>query len=288
MAFTSYPGVLSSNDDFYITEQQLYVSETTNSIFNMDVYDNMSPNSVFVWMRVLISNRLATCPEEWIGIFKRYNSGTYNNQYKILDFKRIDLEKKTLAEKTFMIIEQLPGMYRVQDQTTILKRGYWPSFNSPFDPDIQKESGYPENFEQKPDLIPKMHYFMGSRPSIMRRDQNTIQSNEDMMNFITRNDYKNDPYTRNNPSLAVAARYDLVEDTPKCHGLISAEMVTAKELIGKKQKKFHLITGPTHNGVDPYTWETSRCKNNPGTRHDGQVEKFEFEWFEHETILFDY
>ena len=55
--------------------------------------------------------------------------------------------------------------------------------------DIQKESGYPERFEERPDLIVKMHYFMGARPSIFRRDQNKVKSNEDYMDIITKNDY---------------------------------------------------------------------------------------------------
>ena len=49
VAFSSYFGSLSSIDDFYILDTDLYVTETTNPVLNMDLFDKISPKSlVFV------------------------------------------------------------------------------------------------------------------------------------------------------------------------------------------------------------------------------------------------
>ena len=79
IAMSSYPGAINSIDDFYITSQDLFVTETTNSIFNNSLYDLLSPESLLVWQRVMVANRLSTTGKEWVEIFARYNSGTYNN-----------------------------------------------------------------------------------------------------------------------------------------------------------------------------------------------------------------
>lgn len=39
LSFSSYPGELFSDDDFYITGAQLVVLETTNHIYNFSIYD---------------------------------------------------------------------------------------------------------------------------------------------------------------------------------------------------------------------------------------------------------
>lgn len=43
LSFSSYPGELFSDDDFYITGAQLVVLETTNHIYNFSVYEVSVP-----------------------------------------------------------------------------------------------------------------------------------------------------------------------------------------------------------------------------------------------------
>ncbi len=38
-------------------------------------------------MRAIIANLLATTGTEWAATFSKYNSGTYNNQWMIVDYK---------------------------------------------------------------------------------------------------------------------------------------------------------------------------------------------------------
>ena len=52
VAFSSYPGLLSSLDDFYLMGSSgLALVQTTNSIFNMDLYKLVTPESALAWQR---------------------------------------------------------------------------------------------------------------------------------------------------------------------------------------------------------------------------------------------
>ena len=122
-----YPGTLNSKDDFYITSADLYISETTNNIFNETLFDFLTPKTLMSWIRTMVVNRLSSSGKEWINIFKKYNSGTYNNQFQILDFKKINLtERKVEDSDVLRIIEQLPKYMKEPDMTQTLKFGYWP------------------------------------------------------------------------------------------------------------------------------------------------------------------
>ena len=65
----------------------------------------------------MVANRLAKSGEEWVEIFKRENSGTYNNQFQVLDLNKIDIKEKNINEKALMIIEQLPEYTESADVT---------------------------------------------------------------------------------------------------------------------------------------------------------------------------
>ena len=66
----------------------LTVLETTIDIYNIDLYKNIQPQSVPEWMRVTVANRLAMSGVEWVDKFFKYNDGTYNNEWMIVDYKQ--------------------------------------------------------------------------------------------------------------------------------------------------------------------------------------------------------
>ncbi|KAL0484729.1 hypothetical protein AKO1_011640 [Acrasis kona] len=88
ISFSSYPAVIASNDDFYITSQKMVVIETTNVLMKNDLYDIVKPNALLCWQRAMLANRLSTSSPEWVNIFSKHNSGTYNNQFMALDLKK--------------------------------------------------------------------------------------------------------------------------------------------------------------------------------------------------------
>ena len=48
------------------------------------------------------------------------------------------------------------------------------------------------------------------------------------------NDYKNDNYSENNPSNAIAGRGDLKDSYKSCHGAIDVKFISIKKLLEKK------------------------------------------------------
>ena len=82
-SFSSYPGMISSLDDFYLNHDTgLSMLQTTNNVFNTKLYDLIVPETLPAWFRVRAANALAETGEEWYETVKRENSGTYNNQVR--------------------------------------------------------------------------------------------------------------------------------------------------------------------------------------------------------------
>ena len=108
VAFSSYAGAISSTDDFFLMDNDLFVMETTNSIFNETLYSVLTPKSLLAWIRVVLANRLSSNGEEWVENFARENSGTCNNQWQVLDLNKIDLENERVvsSEEAIAFAEQ--------------------------------------------------------------------------------------------------------------------------------------------------------------------------------------
>jgi hypothetical protein len=77
---------LNSADDYYVLSPGLVVLETTINSYNESLWANIRSNAiVFEFVRSIVANRLATSGRELTHIFGSYNSGTYNDQFMIID-----------------------------------------------------------------------------------------------------------------------------------------------------------------------------------------------------------
>ena len=248
--------------------------ETTNIILNESLYDKTTPYSLLTWVRVILANRLASNGEEWTSIFKKENSGTYNNQYMILDLNLIDLKKKIIPKKSLMIIEQIPGETVVNDVTDVLKKGYWPSYNIPYSDYLYKKCGFIETLNES-SLIPNYDYNNCSRARIFRREQEKIKDIEGFKNMMRYNDYQNDPESYNEPSLTIACRYDLRYELNRqaCYGATDVKFASVKELLEGKNN-MHIISGPTNERQPTFSWSNTTCENYSVDRyyHEGLPE----------------
>ena len=221
--FTSYPGSIVSNDDFYVTSNDLSIIETTNTNFNDSIYKDISYNSLLNWQRVQIANRLSNNTNEWTNHFSYNQSGTYNNMYMVLDLKKINLKDGIIEDEAFKIIETLPKFFEINDITDYLKRGYWPSYNVPFSKEIYKRSLIEETIKKYPELKNDADYNMCSRAQIFRRNNTQVNDLESFKNLMRYNNYKEDPFSFNDPTLTISARGDLGEYS-NCFGAFDCKV----------------------------------------------------------------
>jgi hypothetical protein len=84
---TTKMGALPSSEDFWMTDRGLLFLETTNGNYNRSLYSRLTPNSLLTWVRGLHAAWTADSGSRWASEFLAMNSGTYNNQYVIVDAK---------------------------------------------------------------------------------------------------------------------------------------------------------------------------------------------------------
>ncbi len=101
--------------------------QTTNPIDDHTIYSDATSSALLAWHRVRLANWLANNGKDWAEYIKEYNSGTtagcyctydeckgllyigtYNNQYMVLDLKKVTL-KKEIEDDAFWVVEQIPG-----------------------------------------------------------------------------------------------------------------------------------------------------------------------------------
>jgi hypothetical protein len=64
------------------------VLETTIGNSNVELWKYVTPVTNLYWIRNLVANRLANNGSEWAKWFSLFNSGTYNNEWMIVDYKQ--------------------------------------------------------------------------------------------------------------------------------------------------------------------------------------------------------
>ena len=282
--FSSYPGALSSIDEFYFLDSKLVVMGTSNNIYKNHLFDLIKYDSILIWVRQIVANRLASSAEDWAEIFKRENSGTNNGQTMIMDINKIDLNNKILSNNTLMIIEQIPNYTETVDVTNYLINGYWPSYNVPFTDKIYNDSGYKIIYNEEGERE-NIEYTQCARAKIIEREQEKIISNEEFKKFMRYNNYENDEYSDNNPTKTIAGRGDL-NNHHKCHGTIDAKFISVKEILDGKYIA-HIISGPTNDQQSTFSWSNTTCETNlEKLSLLGMNEEWNFPWVEYTFQLY--
>jgi hypothetical protein len=113
VAFTSYPLMVWSVDDFYINSAHLAIMETTNSVYDASLYKRVNPTQVLTWLRAALSARLSSSGPQWAQNFQRYATGTYANQWIVFDYNRF-VPGRPLLSDALWVIEELPGIHSLR------------------------------------------------------------------------------------------------------------------------------------------------------------------------------
>ena len=268
MAFSSYPGYLESLDDFYLMDSGLAMLQTTNGIPNTTLYDAVTPNSLFAWQRVRIANALSRTGKEWFETVSKCNSGTYNNQYMLINYGLFEANKP-LPENFLWVVEQIPGYVEGHDVTNVVERGYWGSYNVPAFERIYNASGYPElvaahGVENSYDLAPRARLF--------RRDANSVKDLSDYKAFLRYNNFENDAIENGDPMWAICSRGDLQAQNASPGGCYDTKVANLSMILGMRAQ---VINGPTYDDLPPFNW-----KDWPAYAkvHQGIPDLMQFEW----------
>lgn len=272
VSFSSYPAVITSIDDFYITSNKLGVTETTNGIYSQALFNKIVPQALLSWQRAMAANTGAHSCEAWMSTFGRHNSGTYNNQWICVDYNKFT-PKKALQPGTLWIGEQIPGLFETADVTTTLGYGYWPSYNIPYFPNIYNASG----FQNQP-YGDWFSYSLCPRAKIFRRDHGKVHDLTTMQKMIRYNDWQNDPFSQGNPCNAISSRCDLVQGNPSnpdiarsAFGSVDGKTV---DYYAIQKGITYAQAGPTHDQQSPFTW-SAEWSDQP---HGLQPSTFKFPW----------
>jgi len=264
-SFSSYAGYLESLDDFYVMSSGLVMLQTTINCLNHSLYDNVSSESLLAWQRVRVANQMAKNGKEWADYSMRQNSGTYNNQYMVIDTNLFEYGKP-LQDNILWVIEQMPGNTASGDQTDYLRMGgFWPSYNVPFYKNIYDVSGNAAAAEK---YGPSKSYELAPRAKIFRRDAPNVNSFYEFQDILRYNDFMNDKYGERDPWNAICSRGDLVEDgTASPNGCYDTK---ATHFAAAKNMEAWALNGPTEShGLPAFDWSSF-----PDQPHYGLPEKF--------------
>jgi len=339
-SFSSYPGMLSSTDDFYMMSSGLAVIETTVNLMDDSLLEKIcAKNGVASWVRSMVANRIATTGEEWADTYSRLNSGTYNCQWMIADYNLLKKAKSggDLVPGTFWVVETVPGFSHKADMTEELqRRSYWPSANRPYFPETRQAAGYslnpaiPAGSTVDPVVVPgdtetdsvdpigedmglgsskeepalpmalaaqvrPMHmaplqcpaecsdmisFENNPRGAVLRKHAAPAWSSADAMakmkTLMRLNGWheSGDDGMSYDPSVAVAARYDLLREGKSATGAVDAKITNA---AGMERMIAQVIGGPTTQDHKPFNFDDW-----PEIPHAEMPAKWDFDWFEAE------
>jgi len=269
ISFSSYPGFIASIDDWYLTHNGLAVTETTNEYYNKTMDNEITPTGcLLTFWRSMLANYNAKNGPDWISWFCKENSGTYDNQWMIINLNLFTPGMSTLPANLLWVTEQIWGMCQSADVTSTLKStGYWASYNIPYFPYIYQVSGFQNEYNKYGD---EYSYSQNSRAKIFARDMVTLTDYAGFQKVMDSNNYKNDPYCNGAADEAIMARGDLIKSFPVPSGAIDSKTSTwAKGLKLECDAK----NGPTHQTLPVFNW--NQFSDVP---HAGQPEAWDFDY----------
>jgi hypothetical protein len=274
--FSSSPALLSSVDDFFTVSgyAQLGVMETTNELYNRHLLELVQPNSVLSWTRAVTSHQMATSGADWAVHFSRYHSGTYTNQWMVLDLN-LFTPSQPLVAGFLTVVEEVPGLVHVEDMTSTLSEGsYWPSYNVPYFQDIFEASGYAKVCSFNVDEC----YHTAPRAYLFQAYHNTIVDALTGEKLLSYNSFQTDAASKNDSCNAIACRGDLEEKTELrgAFGALDAKVSTvlqAKRYSGVAPQILARL-GPSHDQQKVFCW--SDVAEEESYVHFGQPNCFDF------------
>lgn len=272
ISMSTYPGYLSSTDDWMtLPDSNLLVTETTNEcISKRRLRKYVVPDSVTTNMRALVASLMSSTGSEWFDWFSRENSGTYNNQWILVDFGRFQRWKLStdsgIPTDVLWIGEQAPGLIISKDMTDhLFETSFWASYNRPYFAEIANVSGYTTAWKLKGEWY---HHQKCPRARMFSALQSAVGDIESMKSIMTLNrwDQMNATYlhTHNCPKNQIAGRYDIdshlkenTDDYKKCgpvmaYGALDCKIIDTGMML---RDEALMVSAPAwNNSVAAFNW----------------------------------
>lgn len=290
----SYPGYLSSTDDWVsLPDTQILVTETTNEcISKKRLRKYVVPDSVTTVIRSVVASVLSRTGEEWFDWFSRENSGTYNNQWILVDFHKFDLWKRSadrfasVPTDVLWIGEQAPGLVVSKDMTQhLFEETFWASYNRPYFTEIANVSGYSTASKLKGEWF---HHQKCPRARMFAALHSAVTDVASMKSIMTLNRWEsmNATYlhTHSCPKNQIAGRYDIdphldenTEDFKKCgpvmaYGALDCKISNSALMAADSTL---IVSAPLwHNTAPAFNW--SALPESAQSAHWGHPDVWDF------------
>jgi hypothetical protein len=284
ISFSSYPGCISSTDDYYLMDSGLAITETTLSIPRKQNYP--SSQTVPDFIRIMAANRLSSNAEDWVRNMVDSATGTYSSQWMVMDYKKFTPGEE-LPDGAFYVLEQAPGTNHYEDMSGRLReKRYWASFDRAYFDDIRATTG-DDSMQNKEGNQPEAELFSKDhtpRAQIVKQTQGDITSLGAMREEMTRNKGTSEPVDQPKlqvPSFAISARSDLADNEGDINkdgspdGGVDAK-ITSSCLF--RTLTAQAISSPSHTSLPAFRWTSGGSELWPGYPHEGLPNDANFDW----------
>merc|ERR1719171_1100222 len=225
VGFSSYPGAVSSTDDYYVTSSGLMVTETTISLLTDEPYDHLDDTGKALpdFIRIMAATFAAQSGQEWVDMMDKSATGLYGSQWMVVDYNKFT-PGKPIQDGTLMVLEQVPTISHYEDESDRLRKtGFWSSENRAYFPDARQVSGFADAEEMHGKLFSAEHY---PRATIFAATAPEVQTLADFRAEMRRNKWPHeiDGGPENTPDHAISARSDLTKTNPAPNGGVDAKV----------------------------------------------------------------
>jgi hypothetical protein len=276
ISMSSYPGTITSGDNFFMADSGLVVTDTSLEMVNPFGFDAVKdfpfnahlPN----FMHVLIVLRQAKNAPDFAEMLQTQNTGTLMAQWMVVDYNLFKPGKPP-PQNLLWVIEQVPGAQHAEDMSLSLRlHGFWGSANRPFFTGVRDVSGFSNaqkshGFLYSASDCPRCRILSGAAPG--------VNSLYDMRGLINRNLYPiqaNEPFL---PGHEISARFDLDPKEPIPNGGIDSKIASNCMF---KSLTAQITSGPSHSFLAPFKWTNGGRESFPGSAHVGQPDEWNFGW----------
>uniref|UniRef100_A0A7S0YAD9 Phospholipase B-like n=1 Tax=Polytomella parva TaxID=51329 RepID=A0A7S0YAD9_9CHLO len=277
-SFASYPGLIGSNDDWYVLGSGLVVTSTSHDLHNASLVDEIEINAALSWHRVLAANLLAGSGSQWTFWASFQNSGSNPGQYAVVDLKRFQ-PKQQLGPGLLTVLEIAPGIQISEDVTTQLVTGYWPSYNVPYFKEMYDSLGFKQLFRIQSDrgvdfeaVALGLSYELSPRAKLFRRDAVKILNLDGMKSVIRSNGWPVDSFSAASPWDAICGRGDLDPLAPDVFGCYDGKVTNYKLAMARVS---YATSAPPVVGNMPFSWESCTSDLCRFTLHRAQPNNFD-------------